>query len=55
MDTPFHLGDDLLPGMVLKGPAIVEEPTTTIVVYPGSSATVTAGRNYLLETGAAGA
>ncbi len=55
LDTPFHLGDDLAPGMVIDGPAIVEEPTTTIVVYPGSSATVTAGRNYLLETGAAGA
>ena len=55
LDTPFHLGDDLKPGMVLAGPAIVEEPTTTIVVYPGSSATVTPGRNYLLETGAAGA
>ena len=55
MDTPFHLGDDLHPGMVVAGPAIIEEPTTTIVVYPGSSATVTAGRNYLLETGAAGA
>ncbi len=55
LDTPFHLGDDLLPGMVLAGPAIIEEPTTTIVVYPGSSAIVTAGRNYLLETGAVGA
>jgi N-methylhydantoinase A len=41
--------------MVVPGPAIIEEPTTTIVVYPGSSATVTAGRNYLLETGAASA
>ena len=54
LDTPFHLGDDLAPGMVIPGPAIVEEPTTTIVVYPGATATVTAGRNYLLETGATG-
>lgn len=55
LDTPFHLGDDLAPGMVIPGPAIVEEPTTTIVVYPGATALVTAGRNYLLETGATGA
>lgn len=55
LDTPLHLGDDLHPGMVVAGSAIIEEPTTTIVVYPGSSATVTPGRNYLLETAAAGA
>ncbi len=52
LDAPFYLGDDLAPGMVLDGPAIVEEPTTTIVVYPGSAARVTRGRNYLLETDA---
>ena len=28
---------------------IIREPTTTVVVYPGSSATVTALGNYLLE------
>ena len=28
---------------------IIREPTTTVVVYPGSSVTVTALGNYLLE------
>ncbi len=50
LETPVYLGGDLAPGMTVEGPAIIEEPTTTIVVYPGSSARVTAGRNYLLET-----
>jgi N-methylhydantoinase A len=48
-DTPRYLGKDLCAGMVIEGPAIIDEPTTTVVVYPGTSATVTPLRNYLLE------
>lgn len=48
-DTPRYLGKDLSAGMVIEGPAIIDEPTTTVVVYPGTSATVTPLRNYLLE------
>jgi N-methylhydantoinase A/oxoprolinase/acetone carboxylase beta subunit len=33
--TPIHRGEALEPGMGIDGPAIVEEPDTTIVVYPG--------------------
>jgi N-methylhydantoinase A len=42
-------GASLPPGARLDGPAIVHEPTTTVVVYPGSVATVTPLGNYLLE------
>jgi N-methylhydantoinase A len=42
-------GASLPPGARLEGPAIVHEPTTTVVVYPGSVATVTPLGNYLLE------
>jgi N-methylhydantoinase A len=35
--------------MEVEGPAIIDEPTTTIVVYPGSRARVTELHNYLLE------
>ena len=38
-----------LSGERVDGPAIVEEPTTTIVVYPGWTLSVTASRDYLLE------
>jgi N-methylhydantoinase A len=33
--TPIHRGEALEPGARIEGPAIVEEPDTTIVVYPG--------------------
>jgi N-methylhydantoinase A len=50
--TPFYMGDKLRPGTTVPGPAIVLEATTTIVLPPGSSATLTAQENYLITTGA---
>src|SRR5262249_39711049 len=49
IDAPVYLGDSLAAGQHVGGPAIVEEPTTTVVVYPGWSLTVTATGDYLLE------
>jgi N-methylhydantoinase A len=39
IDTPVFDGSLVQPGNVFAGPAIVEEPTTTIVVFPGSTMT----------------
>ena len=50
VDAPVYVGTDLSPGAEIAGPAIIEEPTTTIVVYPGATARVTERRNYVLET-----
>jgi N-methylhydantoinase A len=47
--VPRHDGPSLPAGTRIDGPAIVREPTTTVVVYPGSSAVVTRHGNYLLE------
>jgi N-methylhydantoinase A len=47
--VPRHDGPSLAPGTRIDGPAILREPTTTVVVYPGSSALVTKHGNYLLE------
>ncbi len=44
-------GPALSVGSRIPGPAVIEEPTTTIVVYPGMTAIVTSHRNYLIETG----
>jgi N-methylhydantoinase A len=52
VDIPRFDGEALPAGTRIEGPAIVREPTTTIVVYPGSGATVTALGNYLLEVSA---
>lgn len=44
----IHFGEDLVPGDMLTGPAVIEEPTTTIVIYPGAEAEVTPYGHYLL-------
>ena len=54
VDAPVYLGGDLSPGATFMGPAIIEEPTTTVVVYPGMRASVSGGRNYILEPLVAG-
>ena len=41
LDIPVYAMDDLAPNHNIKGPAIVESRTTTILLRPGDSATVT--------------
>ena len=48
LDTPIFLGSQLQAGAVIEGPAIIEEPTSTLVVYPGCTARVSAGGRYIL-------
>lgn len=50
VDTPIFKPADLRTGMVINGPAIVEEPTTTLVVYPGMTAKISGAGNYILHT-----
>jgi N-methylhydantoinase A len=47
--TPVYRGDQLLGGARVGGPAIIQEPTSTLVVFPGSTATVSKWGNYLIE------
>jgi N-methylhydantoinase A len=49
VDANVYLGETIPTGRRITGPAIVEEPTTTIVVYPGWSLTVGDTGDYLLE------
>jgi N-methylhydantoinase A len=51
--TPVYDGRRLGPGHAILGPAIVEEPFTTIVVHPGQRATVDAWGNYTITAGKA--
>ena len=48
-ETPVFQGSDLTPGDVIVGPAIIEESTTTVVVYADSTCRVTSTNNYLLD------
>jgi N-methylhydantoinase A len=47
--TAVFKPSDIHSGNVIAGPAIVEEPTTTLVIYPGMSAQVSRFGNYLLR------
>ncbi|MHB8242163.1 MAG: hydantoinase/oxoprolinase family protein [Solirubrobacteraceae bacterium] len=49
VEIPVHLGEQLSAGAHIAGPALVIEPETTIVVYPGWDAHVTSLGNYKLE------
>jgi N-methylhydantoinase A len=49
-DCPVYRGDDLFAGAAFAGPAIVEEPTTTVVVYPGMNCRVSETGNYVIAT-----
>ena len=48
-EVPIHLGDSMLAGDRVEGPAIVELPTTTIVVYPEWSCEVLPSGAFMLE------
>jgi N-methylhydantoinase A len=48
--TPVFRGIELKPGATIAGPAIIEEPTTTIVVYPQMSAFVSPSGHYILKS-----
>jgi N-methylhydantoinase A len=45
--TPVYGGPKLRPGQVIRGPAIIEEPFTTIVIYPGQRTAIDAFGNYV--------
>lgn len=47
--TAIFKSDDISPGSYIRGPAIIEEPTTTLVVFPGMTAEVSQAGNYLLH------
>jgi N-methylhydantoinase A len=49
VDVSRHDGASLPAGTVVTSPAIIREPTTTVVVHPGSSVTVTPLGNYLVS------
>jgi N-methylhydantoinase A len=49
--TPIYKSSDLQPGFKVVGPAIVEEPTTTLVVFPQTSTTVSGVGNYIFGIG----
>jgi N-methylhydantoinase A len=54
LDTPVYAGDRLLAGNRVEGPAIIEEVTTTIVVFPDDLAEVDRLGNLVIHVNAKG-
>jgi N-methylhydantoinase A len=48
-EVPVYDGDKVHPGNLISGPAIIEEPDTTIVVYPGQEAMSDHYSTYVIE------
>lgn len=49
VDTDIYNGNDLHYGNEIVGPAVIEEPTTTVVILPGFKAKITDHNNYYIE------
>ena len=52
-ETPVYRRSDLAPGARLVGPAIVQEQTSTIVLYPGQNGKVDGYLNIEIDVGQA--
>ena len=50
-ETPVYRRSDLLPGAILDGPVIVQEQTSTIVIYPGQTGKVDGQLNIEIDVG----
>jgi N-methylhydantoinase A len=50
VDTKVYSGPAIKPGNLISGPAIIEEPATTIVVYPNQEAMLDHYQTYVIES-----
>ncbi len=50
IDVSVYDGTKMKPGHLLSGPAIIEEPGTTIVIYPGQEAVLDHYQTYVIES-----
>src|SRR5262249_47516258 len=49
VETPVYDGSLVRPGNLVAGPAVIEEPEATIVVYPGQEAMLDHYLTYVIE------
>lgn len=52
LDTPIYVGENLTSGQEIAGPAIIEEDSSTIVLYPGDRASIDGSGTYLVSVAA---
>lgn len=51
VSTPVYDGPRIRAGQTIRGPAIIEEPFTTIVLHPGERAVLDGAGNYRIRVG----
>jgi N-methylhydantoinase A len=51
LDVPIYVRAQLHCGMVVEAPAIIEQPDSTTVLFPGARALVDRYRNLIIQTG----
>src|SRR5690606_20351728 len=50
IETNIYDGTLVKPGNLIAGPAVIEEPETTIVIYPGQEAMLDHYQTYVIES-----
>ncbi len=50
IDVPVYDGARMRPGNLIAGPAIIDEPNTTIVIQPGQEAVLDQYQTYVIES-----
>ncbi|MBI4277671.1 MAG: hydantoinase/oxoprolinase family protein [Armatimonadetes bacterium] len=51
VDVPVYAGERIAPDLRVEGPAVIEEPHTTLVLYPGDAASLNAHGVYVIAVG----
>jgi N-methylhydantoinase A len=51
LETTIYERANLMPGESVAGPAVIEEPASTTVIYPGQQVTLDSIGNLRIETG----
>jgi N-methylhydantoinase A len=50
LETMIYERSDLIPGEPVEGPAVIEEPASTTVIYPGQRVTLDSIGNLRIDT-----
>jgi N-methylhydantoinase A len=49
VETAVYDGEKVRPGNLITGPAVIEEPNTNVVVYPGQEAMLDQFLTYVIQ------
>ena len=47
--TSVYRSVDIIPKKLIKGPCVIEDENTTVIVFPGMSARMSDNKNFILN------